>query len=284
MNQLIKIYEKTITAIRKYPFIFFPFLLYALLQAIALVIIYIAPRDPFNKILAPPIRTFWGERFLHYPTNFILLPKLFSIAQFGLAVIIGSLITGLVVALVLNIFDKRKPGLRQGLFTAVKRYIPLILITFLVLALFRFSTKFIVFLLTKYFLAGHERLLFLGGRLWFGPLLLLTNFACAILIQALFIYSIPVLIIERKNFITSLFRGVILFKRWFMQSLILVGLPMFAYLPILLLQFKTSYLINNFSPESILLVTSLGIVVSSLVIDPLVIISTTFFYLSKTKK
>jgi hypothetical protein len=59
---------------------------------------------------------------------------------------------------------------------------------------------------------------------------------------------------------------------------------MLIYIPIIILNNNTVLLINKFFPEVIVGVVFLGILISSLVIDPLVTVSTALLYLeNKTK-
>ena len=63
--------------VAKRPTVALPFLIAGLINAIALYILYLAPQHPVSALLAPPIRVYFGEQFLHYPANFLLLPRLF---------------------------------------------------------------------------------------------------------------------------------------------------------------------------------------------------------------
>ncbi|MFH1414324.1 MAG: hypothetical protein ABIG56_05710 [Candidatus Omnitrophota bacterium] len=281
---ILKLYTETLSILKKYPLIYCPFLILALLEGVVLLLVIAIPREPLIGLFGPPIRVFLGENFLHYPINFYLLPKLFSSAQFFLVIVLGSLFSATVISMIGTIQSKEKLNFKISAIAAFKRYISLVAVTFTVMFLFRCTVKLAVFLLTKYFLTGRTHLLFLDERFWMGPILLFINFASAIFLQALFVYAIPILIIERESFFRSLTRAAILFRKLIIPTLILVGLPMLTYLPILILQFNKGYLINSVFPESIVLVTLVGMLLTTMVIDPLVTISTALFYLSKRKQ
>jgi hypothetical protein len=130
-------------------------------------------------------------------------------------------------------------------------------------------------------MAGHRQLLFFGPGIWLGPILSVIDFLLALFIQSAFIYAIPVLIIGQEKLIQSIGKSFLLFKKLFIPTLILVGLPMLIYIPILVLSYNTAFLIDKLFPEFILVVLFLSTIVSSLVIDPLITVSTTLLYLTQ---
>lgn len=274
-----KAYNQTKLSLKTHPVIFVPFLIFAGIEFIALIILYLAPRMPFKLLLGPPIKTFWGEAFLHYPTNFLLLPQLTSLSRIGLSVLFGSLLTGMAVAMVFDAFNHKAIKWSLSLKSALKKYFSLFtLVLILTLSLY-ILIKIITIGLRLYFIAGHTRLLFLKAGLWLGPILFCINFAIAVLIQSALIYAIPVLMIEKERFIKSIIKSFRLFKNLFVPTIILVGLPMLLYIPVMVLNSNTSLLIQRLFPEFILLVAVFNIIVLSLVIDPIVTVSTTFLYL-----
>jgi hypothetical protein len=240
----------------------------------ALMLLYLAPRPPLRALLGPPISAIWGEKFLHYPANFLLLSKLAYLSRLCLSVIFSSLLTGIAVAMVY-----KKP-----LKSAYKKYISLFLIVFIETTIFYFGIKAITVLLLKYFYAGNSKLLFLGPDMWFGPILTVLNFVVVIFVQALFTYSIPILIADDQKFLKAIFKSFLVFKRYFLVSLFLVGLPMLFYIPVVVLYSNIAFLIDKFFPEVILLVAILSVIINSLVIDPLMTISTALLYSLEKEK
>ena len=278
MGQQAKAYNTSIKSLKNHPALFLPFLIFAILEVIVLVIIYLAPRMPVRLILGPVISTFWGERFLHYPVNFLLLPKIASLSRMGLAVIFSSLLSGVAVALVFAVHNKKQIKFKEAFKSALKKYASLFIVVLIFTLLFYFLVKLVTIVLVSYFMAGHSRLLFLKPGIWMGPILLGINFMLALLIQSAFVYAIPLLIIEKQKLIKAIIGSFLLFKKLFIPTLILVGLPMLVYIPIIILNSKTAFLIDKVFPEFILLVSFLSIIISSLVIDTIVTISTTFLY------
>ena len=279
-----KVYKNTLKSLKNYPVIFLPFLIFALVETMALVFIYSFPRTPLILVFGPPIRTLWGEAFLHYPANFLLLPKLASLSRMGLTVFLSSLLTGMTMFIILDICNKKQIKLRLAFKSALKKYLSLFTIVFMLTFLFYILGKIITIGLTKYFMSGHSRLLFIKPGIWLGPILSVINFLIAIFIQSAFVYAIPALIIGKEKTIQSIGRSLLMFKKLFVPTLILVGLPMLIYIPLLVLNYNIAFLIDKLFPEFILLVIFLGTIISSLIIDPLVTVSTALLYLESKAK
>jgi hypothetical protein len=279
MGQQAKAYNTSIKSLKNHPALFLPFIIFAILEVITLIIIYLVPQMPLRLVLGPVIRTFWGERFLHYPANFLLLPKLASLSRMGLAVIFSSLLSGVAVALVFAVYNKKQIKFKEAFRAALKKYSSLFIVVLIFTLLFYFLVRLVTIVLVSYFIAGHSRLLFLKAGLWMGPILSAINFMLALLIQSAFVYAIPLLIIEKQKLIKAVIGSFVLFKKLFIPTLILVGLPMLVYIPIIVLNSKTAFLIDKVFPEFVLWVYFFGIVISSLLIDPIVTVSTTFLYL-----
>ncbi len=94
------LHRETLIAIAKQPIIPALFILLAIFQAAGLTALFLSHSEPFSSILGPIIRRFWGERFLHYPENFLLLPKLFGHSEMVILTLFGLLVTGITIQLV----------------------------------------------------------------------------------------------------------------------------------------------------------------------------------------
>lgn len=278
-SSIKKAYSNTFQSLKKHSILLKPFIIFGLIDLAALLLIYFGVRMPLRLVFGPIIRTFWGEAYLHYPDNFMLLPKLVSLSRMALTIIFGSFLTGVAVAIVFGIYNKKEIKLKDAFKAALKQYSSLLIVVLIFTLGFYFLIKLVGIGLVKYFLAGHRRLLFLNAGLWLGPILLALNFMLALLIQSAFVYAIPLLIIEKQKLTNAILGSFLLFKRLFFPTLILVGLPMLAYIPIILLNANPGFLIERAFPEFVLWVSFFGCVISALVIDPLVTITTAFLYL-----
>ncbi len=273
-RSIIKIYSQAIQSLKNTPKILLPFVIFAGIELFALLLLFLSPRAPLRPLFGPPIATIWGERFLHYPDNFFLLLKLESISRMFWSISVGSLLTGIAVAMLY-----KKP-----LSSAYKKYAALFLTVLILTALFYFSSKIAAVLLVKYFLAGHKTLIFLKPAYWLGPMLFGIRFLLAILIQAAFTYAIPIIIATEVKFFKAIFRSFVFLKNNFLATILLVGLPMLIAVPLLVLGSNPFLLMDRLFPEAILLLAIVGIIVNSLIIDPLITIATALFYFNRQDK
>lgn len=277
---LLKAFSLTFRLFKKHPVIFLPFLAFAVIESCALVALFLAPRFPVNLVVAPLIRTFWGERYLHYPSNFLLLPKISSLAKMTLYVIFGSVFLGTAVGFINEVFTgKKNPQIWTSFFAAAKKYVSLFAAILFVTLIFYYPVKFLNLAILKYFTSGHTKLLFLKSDVWLGPFSIVVNFSIGILLQAAFVYMIPLLIIGNEKLLPAIGKSVLLFKRLFFPTLVLVLLSSMIYIPVILLTYNSAYLIENVFPEIILWILFVGIAINSVVIDALMTVSTTLLFL-----
>jgi len=279
---LSKAYKNTAKAIKNHPRILIPFLIFACIESLALFFLFLAPRMPFKALLGPPIRTFRGEAFLHYPYNFLLLPELASFSKMFLSVLLSSLLTAMAIFMALDIANKKSLNLAGSLKAAFKKYFSFLTVFFIVTVLFYTLIKVIdggLLRLLVYLASGHRKLLFLTSRAWVNTLVIIINFIIAVFIQALFIYALPIMVIEKAKVLKSIIRSFVFFRKFFFSTLLLVGIPMLIYIPIVILNQNANFLMDNLFPEIVLIVLFIGIFLSSLVIDSMITISTTYLYL-----
>lgn len=269
MQSATKTWKETIKIFGQNKGIFLPFFLVGLVDVFLLIIIYLAPQPPFSVILGPPIKIFWGERFLHYPLNLFLIPRLFDIAHTISTALIGVLMTGVAVKMFEEIHGGSRPDFGRGLARSFRVYLRIFIIWLVMFGLVSVVFK----VLPAIFRPKHS----MAAILVSGVGLLVT-----ILIQALFIYAIPAVIVEEKKIWQAIKRSVSFCLSNLVPTLILVGLPMVVYIPLLILKGKFSLLTSKIFPEAILIFVIVGVVIS-VIMDCLVTSSTAVFFLNKRK-
>ncbi len=279
LKYLNQAFSLATASIRKYPVLLLPFVAFSVLELLALLIIYISPRQPFVVLLGPPIRSIWGETFLHFPNNFLLTHKLMSLARMFMAVVFGSLLTGTTVYMVADAYHNKAPKLKDAFGKALKKYIYLFIVTFIVTATFYFSAKFLLGTIARYFAVGHVRLIWLGAQWWLGPMLPVLNFLLALGIQSVLIYMIPLIVYENNGIIKAAYRTFVVFYRLFFPTVVIIFSLMLCYVPITILKHSTPFLINRVFPEFVLVVVFLGILVGNFIVDALITITTATLYL-----
>ena len=272
-KSVINTYHLVFQSLRSQPKLFIPFFCFALVELVCLFLAYVAPRQPFNVVLAPLIRAFWGERLLHYPANFLLLPKLGSLIRNFLSCILGSLLTGLAVVMVADVFNKKNVRIFSSLKTAINKYFSLFTVVLIITVLF-FSFLKLIEMGVK----------FLGPKAWLGPILIALNLLVVLLVQGIFVYAIPLLMIKNEKLFAALGKSAIMFFKLFVPTVVLIGLPLLFYIPIIALQFNTPLLIDRIFPEAVLYVSIAAVILNSLIVDLFITLSTTTLFLQNNKE
>lgn len=265
---VLAVWATTFRTLRENPNILIPFLLVGLFDAIILVLIYLAPRQPFSTLLAPPIRAFWGEQYLHYPVNFLLIPRLFHYVHILSMGFIGVLMTGLAIGMVYQSRQGIRPIVLTNLIRSAKRYLSLVAIWLVIFGLVTLAFK------GPQFLLHLKQPMMVQIALW-------GSFLAGILIEVVFIYAMPAVMIEKKRAWSAIKRSITFARSMFLATFLLVMLPTLLYIPLILLKGRLPTLMSRFFPEMVLIVLGLGIVVS-VVIDCLVTCSATTLFLNKT--
>ncbi|MDO8749217.1 MAG: hypothetical protein Q7J72_08925 [Candidatus Omnitrophota bacterium] len=263
------VWRMTFGLFKQNPNVLIPFLLVGLVDVVLLFMIYLAPQPPLSALLGPPIRVFWGERFLHYPFNLLLIPQLFDIARIFSTALMGVLMTGAAVRMLKEAHSGIKPDIVLGLSNSLRVYLKL-----LVIWLVMFGLVSVVF---KALPAIFHFKQHIASQMVLGACFLIS-----ILIQALFIYAIPAVIIEEKKIWPAIKRSVSFCQSAFLPTLILVGLPTLVYIPMVILKGKLPFLMSKTFPELVVVFVGLGIVIS-VIMDCLITSSTTVLFLNKRK-
>jgi len=252
MKQIGAVWKEIGNIVSRRPTVIVPFFITALIQTTALYILYLAPQRPVTFLLGPPIKVFFGNQYLHYPLNFVLLPRIFNYAEIAINGILGMLMTAIGVGMISDTKGGERASFLINGLHALKRYFAL----------------FAIWLLTFGIVTGISKVLTLVLRPTFGALgfaILIFYFLLTVILNLLFVYSIFLIIIKKKSLITAIREGILTLGRLFVPTLLLVIIPTLLYLPIVILKSKTVFLINNVFPESVLVVLYSGIALGALI-------------------
>jgi len=267
MQSAIKTWKETLRILRQNHNILLPFIIVGLVDVVLFFMIYLAPQPPLSAILGPPIKVFWGERFLHYPFNLLLIPRLFDIAHIVSTALIGVLMTGVAVRMLNEAHSGLKPVIVISLNKTWRIYLRLLVIWLVMFGLVSVVLKVLPAIF--HFKQRAASLIVFGA-----------GFLISTLIQALFIYAIPAVVIEEKKIWPAIKRSVSFCQSAFLPTLILVGLPTLIYIPMLILKRKLPFLMSKVFPETVLIFIGLGIVIS-VIMDCLITSSTAVLFLNK---
>ena len=261
MIKIVEIYKQVFSVLQKSPTILFLFLILGIFDAIALTVLFLAPIPPISTILAPIIRTFWSEQYLHYPSNFLLLPKLFGHAHFVISTVVGVFVTGLIIKKI----EAEESGQRISTFSAAgdifKKYFSLVIVWLISYGIFTVSLKGLLYVMPLNF--------------WIQ---MSGSFILSLLIQSILAFLLPSLVIVNQNFFYAVWCGL----KVGAQNIILMSgiffIPMFLILALSIAKMYTPLFVKGFYPEAVLWILSGGIVIT-LVVDILITTSATLVFL-----
>ena len=259
--------------------IIFPFVIIAFVETIALELIYFSVRSPISLVMNPIIRKFFGEEFLHYPVNLVLLSRLFYYAQMVIYILLGVFLTATSVTLFKNIKAALPIKANAIIRTLSRRYILFIgygitMIVFIVLI-----KRMDIFIFSKVMRLVSKLLPQISPKLSYTCLtvfLFLTN----IILQTLVMLTVPIMVIQGKSLPRAMAKSIYLGIRNFRTIFALISLPFLIYLPSMLLKSFSVELAGRTFPEINLYITAFGIVIS-IFVDSFLIICVSQFLLDK---
>lgn len=204
---------------------------------------------------------------------------MFYWAKIVIGILVGPITTAMAILYIYSLVSKKTPNLKNTFLSSLKSYISIFLLALLVYLSAHFIVKYPPILIIKYFRAGHTKLLFLGPGVWLKVIVPLVRFVITLLLQCLFVYSFPFVVLKGKKFIPAFLSGIKLFIKLFVSTLALAGLPMVLYIPNILLRSNLGFLSDKFSPEVTVGVLFFGIIMGTMIVDLIITISTTILFL-----
>ncbi|MDP1853749.1 MAG: hypothetical protein Q8L26_06080 [Candidatus Omnitrophota bacterium] len=284
-NIVIHLLYTAFQLLKKHPVALFPLAITAFLELIALEIIYFLPRWPLNILFAPIVRTLWGEQFLHYPANFILMYRLIYYAQVLIYIGIGGFLIAVTCSLVYDTNSDKTPHLKTAFRKNSKKYIDIfciaLIITVCLLTLrkgYDFTLKSIIS--SQIYAANH---IVIALKKWLIHSSNYVNFILGILTDTAFAYCIPLIIIKNKKILAALKDNFKALKNNFIATFLFVLVPSLSALPLIYLNNNASALMDKICPEIVPLMIILGVILS-LFINGYVISLITLYYLQKCQK
>lgn len=269
------VWSVTFRMLVRYPRILIPFFIAALFEGLVLTVLFYFPRPPLTIIFAPPIKAFFGERFLHYPNNFLLLPQLFYYGQVLATITVGVVMFGMAMGMVYQAnTEGEKVKIAGNLNRAIRRYVTLAgvwLVTFIISLIILRGPRFLVvkFLPPTVFAKILLQVLFYLG-------IVLVFF-----VEAFFIYAYPAIIMERRKFLGAIKRSFDISREVFLTTIILIITPRILDVAIMALKQRLIGLMNLTLPEITLVVLAASVVVT-FITDSLVFLTTAnLFVLTK---
>lgn len=264
-----------------FPAIFMPFAVIFGLELAAILLLHLAPRPPISAVLGPPVRAFFGEPYLHYPMDLVLLPQLVEYCEIPLDLLVGCLMAGAVSWLTGQALMKGTPGLRwtSGVRKAFPRYFGLFFVTFASYMLVKGG-----------YTVGRDGLaLFLnlfpkleaGIPPRFGNLVLLAvSFVVGSVIEMLFTYAVPAMAVENLSLFKAVRASLQLMKTNLGATFLLVVAPALVYFGAVFVRVYLPAVMNRTTPDIAVWVLILNALISGLV-NTFIVASTTALFIDR---
>ncbi|MFA5145931.1 MAG: hypothetical protein WC515_00910 [Candidatus Omnitrophota bacterium] len=274
-----KNWTETVELMAKNPRVLMPFIFIAFFEILALELIYFSPRWPISLVVDPIVKKFFGEGLTHYPAHLAILGKLFYYSQIFIYISVSVFLTAVTV----QIFKNTKAGLPvitgAVIKNVAKRYFSFMAYGILFIALMMVIEKgsgFVFFKATRFI----SRLIPQIPIRVFGLASILGVFFLNVILQAFMISVVPLIVLANKPLVKAVVRSVTLAVKNFPTIIGLVLLPYLVYLPVVLLKSFSGAIMDKTVPESVVLVTVLGSVLS-IFIDCFVILVAAQFVADK---
>lgn len=252
-----------------------PFVFIAFLQALALEVLYFSPRHPVSLIFAPIIKRFFGENFLHYPGNLLIMPSLYYYADVLIYIIVSVALAAISINIFRNAQSKTPITTAALIRNALKRYVSFVIFGIIVILLSIFierADKFVYFKIMRLAAKQIPNVVAKFSGIGLTLFLYLSN----IILQIFLILTIPLMVIQKRPLFIALGRSVYLGVRNFFRIFTLLFLPYLLYLPVVLLRSGTVLFMEKTVPEITLVIIGIGII-ATVFIDCFMIICASQF-------
>lgn len=251
LHPVLAAWTKTVELLRSNTALFTPLGLAAGVKLTMVGVALVAPFTPFSKFLAPIVRYFWGEIFLHYPYHLALATRWFRRSDLLLPILLEGFLVGMTAYLCRQILAGHPVKVRQAFSETFRRYPGCVLITMV--------SSLLMIGLAKMALLPIQ----LGVR-WF-PILAQSTFAMALgmalvtiavvaALESLFIFALPSCILEQRAWFRAIGRSVQIAAKSYGSIFLTIFIVTLAYLPFVLLRQGSIRMVTSSWPESILLV------------------------------
>ncbi len=247
MKKAFNAIKQSCGLVKNYPSLMMPFVLLAIFEGIALYLLFLAPQDPFAKVLAPPIAQIYGEKFVHYPWHLLKLPQLFYYAKLFLSFLPGIFFSAIVVGLVGDIKIEKKPKFRRHIRTSFHRFMGLTIIWALGIGVL----KLVEFVYIKAIGWGES-------KAYLTTLQFLIYFL-SFWVQILFLYAIPLIILTKQSLLKVLINNFRYLKRLFIPTSLCIFVASLIYLGLYIFEKDIIVLAARTSPEMIVVILAIGI-------------------------
>ena len=269
-NALIWSWAEMLRALRR-RVAFGPFLLYAGVQTVVLLLVAGFTVRPFSLFVPALMRWRFGEEALHYPNNFMVLRGAMGDVDTVLAVLLGALVTAAGVHLFSAFYGGTKEKFHEGMSAGRAAYVPALVVAVIVAVLSH--------------LAFRVPLSVWGGLADSNPMrfrmLRLLLVGVVLVVQSIFVFAIPAIVADGKRLGEALGSTLSISLRNPLTAFLIVAVPAALELLPAWIMRNSALIIYRFSPE-FLTVGMLVWIIAILFINYATVGAATRFYLHAT--
>lgn len=252
---------ETFDLLKKNSIILLPFILIAFFEILILEFIFFSSRYPIVLVAGPVIKKFFGEGFLHYPSNILVIPKIFYYLQVALYISIGVFLNALALNIFKNVKEKLPIKAKALVKNASKNILSFVIYGVMIVIVITLIRKADIFLYAKSLRLISKVIPQIPANLdyvGFTLVLFFTN----LIGQVFFISAIPYMVLEKKPLWKAVASSIATGFKSFIPLFKLVFLPFIIYLPIVFLKSFAPQIANTTFPEAVVLILIIGSMVS----------------------
>lgn len=245
MRTLWRTFVETTKLVTTHRKLWVPFLVMAIAELGVLAVGWLAPHPPFSRLLAPPVRYFFGERVLHYPWHLWFLFHVMKHTYFAAATLIGAFMSGLACEMIRQIHQGQPVSLHVAWTSKRVRYSTMVCLWLISWAVGRGFVELLVQLAPH----GKGTAWAAVGVVWF--------------LQGLLAYAIPAAVFEGSRWVKALAQGIREFLHHPVSTLIIVAGPSLAVLffALVVSDNQVSLWMDQIAPEIALAFVALRLIV-----------------------
>ena len=280
-RQLIPLLTSSIRTYLSNPIIALPFITLTFIQLLIIEILYFAVRNPLSSFFNPVINRLWGEIYIHYPFNFVIIPKLFQYTEYPTVIFISSFYVCVAIAIISLINNNKKINLSIVYREVSQQYVHIFLAALLSFGIFWGSQSLYSLLILKAWgvssIKGPFYILktaVLEGTPYFFLLI-------SILVTTAFSFVFPIIVIEKKRITHALYENFSLLKKSWKIIFFVILIPMMAYVPVMLLRNNLAPLAEATFPEVRIIILIASVIIITWIDLTIYTAITTYYLLIK---
>lgn len=244
LNFIIATYGRLVVGLSNFR-LWPPFLIYFVVMLLQILLL----SNMFSPLLAgwfiPIVQWLSDASVVHFPQHLVYLPSVFEKMNLVASFLLDSLLSACAILMFVAYFDRKDIRFGATLKIASRYYVKLLLIWIIV---------FIPLLLLFWALPGLFQD-FVAGAPRRKLALMIGMQTLQTIVTALFVYVVPYLVTKSGTLGQAFSRNFSLFFRSFFTTVILVGIPQFAMLPLVYALQSTGSIVNKFNPGLIIWMT-----------------------------